>query len=98
MRVRSLLILRACAICVSAMNDPRTQSVDFSKLEEHKENVQRLASGRSASKLQALFSSDRKTIEQELKEGHARFREEIARVESGSDDEGDDDKLDVYHR
>lgn len=72
--------------------------MDLSVLEQHKENVLPLAHGRSASKLQALLGSDRKTLEQELREGHARFREEIARVETGSDDEGDDDKLDVYHR
>jgi hypothetical protein len=57
-----------------------------------KENIQPLASGRSAKKLHSLFSSDRKSVEDELKEGHARFKAELETAEDA------EDPLDVYHR
>ena len=56
------------------------------------ENIQPLATGRSAKKLHSLFSADRKSVEDELKEGHARFRAELEAAEDA------EDPLDVYHR
>ena len=59
-----------------------------------KENIQPLAAGRSAKALHTLFTSDRKTLQDDLRDGHNRFQKEIEQVEQ----EGADDPLDVYHR
>jgi len=69
-------------------------AVDLEAIEQQKENIQPLSSGRSAKALHNLFTSDRKVLQDELEKGHERFKSEIETVE----EEGSDDPLDVYHR
>lgn len=69
-------------------------AVDLSAIEQQKENIQPLTSGRSAKALHTLFTSDRKVLQDELEKGHEKFKREIEQAE----EEGSDDPLDVYHR
>lgn len=69
-------------------------AVDLDAIEQQKENIQPLTGGRSAKALHSLFTSDRKQVQDELREGHERFKREIDAVET----DGHDDPLDVYHR
>ena len=69
-------------------------AVDLEAIEQQKENIQPLTSGRSAKTLHSLFTSDRKVLQDELEKGHERFKREIEQAE----EEGSDDPLDVYHR
>lgn len=78
----------------TSSSSSNASAVDLSAIEQQKENIQPLASGRSAKALHTLFTADRKTLQDDLKEGHDRFKREIEQAES----EGADDPLDVYHR
>lgn len=78
----------------STVSSGSTEGVDLDAIEQQKENIQPLASGRSAKALHTLFTSDRKALQDELEKGHERFKREIEAVE----EEGSDDPLDVYHR
>lgn len=69
-------------------------TVDVDAIEQQKENIQPLSTGRSAKALHSIFTSDRKALQDELKEGHDKFNAEIEQVEA----DGTDDPLDVYHR
>ena len=69
-------------------------AVELSAIEQQKENIQPLTAGRSAKALHALFTSDKKTLQDDLRERHAGFQREIEQVEQ----DGADDPLDVYHR
>ena len=75
-------------------NDTSSEGVDLEAIEQQKENIQPLSSGRSAKALHSLFTSDRKVLQDELEKGHERFKKEIESVE----EDGSDDPLDVYHR
>lgn len=78
----------------SSSSSASAAAVDLSAIEHQKENIQPLSSGRSARALHSLFTQDRRTLQEELREGHERFRAEIDAVER----DGADDPLDVYHR
>ena len=76
------------------VDNTSSEGVDLEAIEQQKENIQPLSSGRSAKALHTLFTSDRKVLQDELEKGHERFKREIESVE----EEGSDDPLDVYHR
>ena len=77
------------------MDQSTSHEVSIEAIEASKENVQPLSTGRSASKLQSLLSSDRKSVDAQLKQGHADFENEINTVAADPDHA---DPLDVYHR
>jgi checkpoint serine/threonine-protein kinase len=68
---------------------------DIDAIEASKENILPLATGRSASKLAGLLSRDKRAVDTELKQGHARFQREL---ETADADPECDDPLDPYHR
>lgn len=78
----------------SSRTSEGNSAVDLEAIEQHKENIQPLTQGRSAKALHSLLTSDRKTVNDELREGHEKFREEIETAER----EGADDPLEIYHR
>ena len=81
---------------MSRATPPPEHQTDIEVLEQCKENVLPISTGRSASKLSTLLTSDRKSVDAQLREGHQKFKDEIAAIENGTIDE--DDSLDVYHR
>lgn len=66
---------------------PPPVTVDISTIEQQKENIQPLASGRSASQLAALSSQSRSTLGAKLATEHKRFQAQLAAVAT-YDEEG----------
>lgn len=83
--------------------DQAAPTTDFALIEEQKENIRPLASGRSAATLGAIFDSRSDEAARVLEEGVERFRKQIAEAErrerEGEDmEDGVQDVLDLYHK
>lgn len=81
-------------MALRTISPSRDDVVELTEIEDQKENIQPLASGRSAKALHALITSDRKVLQDDLRRERERFRSEIEQA----DKEGVDDPLDIYHR
>lgn len=70
--------------------------IDFNVIEDHKENIQALPSGRSAKALAALYSppltSQQSNAQDQHAEARAEFEEELSLIDEA------DDPLDIYDR
>ncbi len=80
---------------------PTTPITNFSVLEDQKENIRPLSTGRSAATLSTIFAAEKAEAERVVHEGHERCRKIIEEAERRENDgeemeEGIVDVLDPY--